>query len=332
MRVLVTGSAGRIGRRVVAALLARGDVVNGFDAQSTDVRHAGYREFVGAFEDAAACSGAMQGVDAALHLGALMSWLPQDASRVHAANVTGTLNVLTAATQAKVARFVFASSGEVYPETRARYSPVDEDHPLEPRSMYGLGKLLGEQMVAFFQRVHALPAVVLRFAHTQEAGELLDPSSFFSGPRFYLRAKIAQQQAFGNLRVARMLETLDSGVQAHLVQCSEDGTPYRMMIADARDIAEGVVLALDRPGAAGHTFNLGPDTPVRFDAAVAALAATTGLPVVRANLPGPPVDYVTSNAKARGMLGFAPRWTFDRMVADAAAQPRPSRNAARNLA
>ena len=324
MHVLVTGSSGRVGRHVVALLRARGDTVTAFDRRPLDGANDGVRQVVGGFEDRAAVADAVRDAQAVLHLGAFMSWVPGDAADVYAANVTGTYHLLCSASAAKVARFVFASTGEVYPEVRPRYLPVDEAHPCEPLSVYGLSKRLGEEMLAFFQRTQGLPCVVLRFAHTQDAAELLDPESFFSGPRFHLRAKIRQQRAFGNTRALAALEPLDDGREQHLVQCSEDGTPYRMMIADARDIAAGVLLALDSPRSVGATLNLGPDEPIAFDEAVAALQRVTGLPAVRARMPGPPVDYVTSNARARDVLGFRPRWTFAAMVQDAAAQRDPS--------
>lgn len=318
MHVLVTGSAGRIGRRVVSLLLERGDTVTGFDRRPLGPTHPRYREVIGAFEDAKAVDRAMKEVRAVLHLGAFMSWLPRDAEAVYAANATGTLHLLAAAADAGMERFVFASTGEVYPEVRARYVPVDESHPCEPISAYGLSKLLAEQMVAFFHRARGLPYVVLRFAHTQDAAELLDPSSFFSGPRFYLRSKIRQQREFGNAKALAVLEPLDDGRDKLLVQCAEDGSPYRMMIADARDMADGVVRALDAPGALNAVMNLGPDEPTSFDAAVAALHAKHGLPIVRARMPGPPVNYVTANSRARDLLGFRPRWNFASMVEDAA--------------
>ena len=322
MHVLVTGSAGRIGRRVVALLRARGDTVTGFDLNSLRRSDDGYREVLGGFDDPAAVATAMTGAGAVLHLGAFMSWLPADAAWVYAANVTGTYHLLAAAAATKVARFVFASTGEVYPEVRPRYLPVDESHPREPTSVYGLTKLLGEEMVAFFHRTQALPFVVLRFSHTQEAAELIDPDSFFSGPRFFLRSKIRQQRQFGNARALAVLEPLDDGTEKLLVQCGEDGVPYRMMIADARDIADGVVQALDAPSAVGETLSMGPDEAVTLDAAVALLQKHTGLPVVRANLPGPAVNYTTSNARAKDLLGFRPRWNFGAMVEDAAGARR----------
>jgi UDP-glucose 4-epimerase len=317
MNVLVTGSAGRIGRRVVAQLLARGDSVTGFDLRPLACEHAAYREVIGDFDAESAVERAIVGADAVLHLGAFMSWLTTDAARVYAANATGTFRLAAAAARAKVKRFILASTGEVYPEVRARYEPVDEVHPREPVSVYGLSKLVAEDIVAFFQRTQALPAVTLRFAHTQDAVELLDAGSFFSGPRFYLRSKIRQQRELGNLRAVAALAPHDDGSAKLLVQCGEDGRPYRMMIADARDIADGVLKALDSDRAVGQALNLGPDEPIRFDAAVALLADATGLPVVRVDMPGPAVDFATSNARARDVLGFRPRWTFAAMVADA---------------
>ena len=76
-----------------------------------------------------------------------MSWLPADAQRGYDANVTGTHVLLDAARRAGVKKFIFASSGEVYPETRPVYMPLDESHPTQPTSLYGLTKLLGEEMV-----------------------------------------------------------------------------------------------------------------------------------------------------------------------------------------
>ena len=118
-----------------------------------------------------------------------------------------------------------------------------------------------------------------------------------------------------------MLEPLDDGTERLLVQCGEDGMPYRMMIADARDIAEGVVLAIEAPRAENATMYLGPDEATALDDAVALLEVKTGLPAVRARLPGPAVNYTTSNGRARELLGFRPRWNFASMVEDAVTAP-----------
>lgn len=315
MKVLVTGSSGRIGRVAVEALLARGDQVSGLDRVPSGRWTArGYSEHAAALQGAAK---AARGVDAVLHLGAFMSWNDSDREKMFRSNVDGTKAVLEAAREAGAKRFVFASSGEVYPENAPLSEPITEDHPLKPNSFYGLTKVLGEEFVRFFQRGTSMEIVILRFAHTQNADELLDENSPFSGPRFFLAARIRQQISLGNLEVANLLKRRDPGRPAHILARSQTGRPYRMHITDTRDIVSGLLLALDHPSAAGGTFNLGSTDPVRFDSLLAAMSGITKLPVVAVDLPGPGVSYATSNARIRNMLGYAPEWTIERMLAEA---------------
>ena len=317
MHVLVTGGAGRVGRTLVPALLERGHTVTTLDLGRLDRDLPGLTQVQGAFDDAAAVARAMEGAQAVLHIGAFMSWLASDTEKLYAANVTGTWTILRAAAAAKVRRFVFASSGEVYPETKPKKQPIAEDHPTEPGSVYGLTKLLGEEMVAFFARSAGIETVVLRFSHTQDARELLDPQSFFSGPRFYLRARIRQQEAFGNAPVVAALKPHDDGTEKLLISRGRDGTVFRMPITDTRDIVAGLIASLEVPGAAGHTLNLGTQESIGFDEAVAILHRATGLPVVDVVLPVPAMNYQTSREAAIAVLGVAPQWTFAKMVEDA---------------
>lgn len=322
MQVLVTGGAGRVGRRLVAELLARGDTVTSFDRLAAPLQHARLRHVVGTFDDEAACADAVRGAEVVVHAGAYMSWVADDARRLHDANVTGTAALLAASARAKVRRFVFASSGEVYPETAPVFQPITEEHPTRPRSLYGLTKLLGEEMVAFYARTTVLETVVLRFSHTQDATELLDPESFFSGPRFYLRPRIRQQAAFGNAAVVAALTPHDDGTEKLLVSRGRDGTVFRMPITDTRDLVGGILAAVDSPRATGLTLNLGTEEAIAFDEAVAILHEATGLPVVDVTLPVPAVDYVTCRKASIAALGYRPRWTFRAMVADALATRR----------
>ncbi|WP_342364287.1 NAD(P)-dependent oxidoreductase [Terrarubrum flagellatum] len=322
MNILVTGGAGRVGTHVISTLLARGDRVINLDLRESSHRDARVTNIVGAFDDAEAVTRAMASAEAVLHLGAFMSWIPADADKLFAANVTGTHLLLRAAQAKKVSRFVFASSGEVYPETSPVYLPIDESHPTRPTSTYGMTKLLGEEMVQFFARAYGLATVILRFSHTQDASELLDPTSFFSGPRFYLKARIRQQQAFGNLAIVEALKPFDDGAEKHLISRGRDGEYFRMPISDARDIAAGVIAALDSERAIGQVMNLGTEESIRFDQAVAILQRHTGLPAVEVVLPSPAVNYAASRARAIEILGVRPQWTFERMVADAVARSR----------
>jgi UDP-glucose 4-epimerase len=238
---------------------------------------------------------------------------------VFAANVEGTRVLLEAAAEAKVHRFIFASSGEVYPENAPLCLPIDEDHPVKPLSAYGMTKLLGEEMLRWAERGLGLPVTILRFSHTQDAAELLDPGSFFSGPRFFLQARIRQQEAFGNAEVVRRLRAVDDGREALVLARNESGRAVRMHITDARDMVAGLLAAFDTPATAGNTYNLGATEPVDFADALPRMAELTGLPVRIVDLPGPGVFYETSNAKLRQATGFTPVWTFERMIEEAAA-------------
>ncbi len=324
MSVLVTGSAGRVGSRVVRRLLDAGRAVTGFDLRSAGIAHPAFREVVGGFDDRAKAAEAVPGADVILHLGAFMSWLPAARDKLFSANVEGTRVLLEEAAGLKLSRFVFASSGEVYPENVPDYLPVDEAHPRKPRSSYGLTKLLGEELVRFFERTSGTPATILRFSHTQDANELLDPTSFFSGPRFFLQPKIRQQESFGNAAAVALLKQADDGPEALVLSRNEAGRPFRMHITDTRDMVEGILLALDHQGAAGQTYNLGATAPVDFAEALPRMAQLTGLSLKTIDLPGAGVFYETSNAKIRAELGYEPRWTFDRMM-DEAAQARATR-------
>ncbi|WP_128255701.1 NAD-dependent epimerase/dehydratase family protein [Falsirhodobacter deserti] len=306
--ILVTGSAGRIGRAVMAALRAQGREVRGFDL------HADAPDIAGALEDRSAVIAAMDRVTEVLHLGAFMSWAPQDIDRMFRANVDGTHHLLEAVTD--VRRFIFASSGEVYPENRPKSLPVDEAHPLQPTTPYGLTKLLGEELVRFHQRA-GLETVILRFSHTQDATELLDERSVFSGPRFFLHPRIRQQEALGNAATVAALRAADPGHPAHVLARNAAGRPYRMHITDTRDMVAGILLALDHPAAAGQTFNLGADMPVDFGDLLPRMSQATGLPLVTVDLPGDGVYYETSNARIRDKLGFRTEWTIDRMLEEA---------------
>ena len=326
MRVLVTGSSGRIGNRIVEALLARGDQVTGLDLAPPRILDTGFRHVEGAFDDPDAAASAVQDAAAVLHVGALMAWTEDKKRAVFAANVTGTFTVLEAAVRAKVGRFVFASSGEVYPELKPLARPITEEHPHQPVGVYGLTKLLGEQMVRSYGHNHGLPFTILRFSNTQDATELLDPGSFFSGPRFFLRGRIRQQEELGRNDIVALLRPHDDGTERLLLARGEDGAAARAMMADARDIAQGVLLALDSAAAINETFNLHSDEQVHMDQVVTRLSELTGLPVTDVRLPGPAVDYLTSNAKIREQLGFRPRYRMEDMIGEAVAAWRQQRD------
>jgi UDP-glucose 4-epimerase len=321
MKVLLTGSSGRIGSQVIRALQEHGHIVRGFDQQGPRTGSTPDEHLTGSLQNSDAVAQAVDGVDAVVHLGALMSWHPRDENALFEANVRGTFTLLQAAARQaeSIQRFVFASSGEVYPETSPVYQPIDENHTTRPTSVYGLTKLLGEEMVQHFSRRTGLTHCILRFSHTQAAPELYDADSFFSGPRFYVNAKIRQLRGLGSsapavLKSIAALEAVATDAEQLYIACSPQGVPYRMSMCDVRDMIQGVRLGLEHPAAANATFNIGPSESFDFDAAVAALGRQTGLPVHRVNLQTVFYRYDTSIARARETLGYAPQHSIFSMI------------------
>ena len=315
LRVLVTGAAGRIGGHVTRVMAGAGHEVIGLDARDPADPVPGVRYLRRRLEDLRPDQPELAEVDAVLHLGALMSWVDAEAPDVMAANVTGTFRLLEAvATGRRPRRLVFASTGEVYPENAPVYLPLDEHHPRLPTTYYGMSKLLGEEMVAFYQRRFGIPATVLRFSHVQDPEELLDPDSFFSGPRFFLSRRLAKERAAGNDAFADALAAEYRGEEKLIALRQADGSPARMCILAASDMAGAVRLAAEAPGADGLTLGVGPDEPVDLADLARRLAAGARLPVAEVTVPGTAANYWTLNARARELLGFRPALSYADMV------------------
>lgn len=327
-RVLVTGAAGRIGRHVVRALAGAGHAVTGLDRTDAPADVDGVAHVTRRLEELTADNTAFDDVDAVIHLGAFMSWADTDAPAMFDSNVAGTFRLLEAVARRGLRRFVFASTGEVYPENAPVYLPIDEHHPCLPTTHYGMTKQLGEDLVRFYGRKHQLPYVMLRFSHVQDAAELLDPHSFFSGPRFFLAERVAKERAAGNHELADALAK-HAGDDEHtlLAATREDGVPARMCILDATDMAAAILLALESPRAVGETLGVGPDDPVDLAEFAREMGRRADLPVAEVTVPVTAANYWTLNARARELLGFRQSLSYDDMIdrAVAARRARSSR-------
>ncbi len=170
---LVTGAAGFIGSHLVETLLSAGQTVRGLDNLSTGsmrnveaVRPAELERYTfieGDIRDVATCVEACAGVDVVLHQAALGS-VPRsiaDPQATHASNVNGTLNMLVAARDGNVSRFVFASSSSVYGDHPGL--PKVEDEIGTPLSPYAVSKRTGELYAGTFFDHYGLETIGLRY-------------------------------------------------------------------------------------------------------------------------------------------------------------------------
>lgn len=171
--LLVTGAGGFIGSHLAEELVRRGARVRAFvrytsrfgagflDDLSADVTN-GVEVIRGDLRDADAVDAAVAGTDTVFHLGALIG-IPY--SYVHPretidTNVSGTLNVATAALRHEVRRLVHTSSSEVY--GTAQVVPIDESHPLQGQSPYSASKIGADKIVESYWQSFGLPAATVR--------------------------------------------------------------------------------------------------------------------------------------------------------------------------
>ena len=189
LAVLITGVTGRVGRNLASSLLAEGRAVRGLvlpdDPGLAQAQAAGVECVTGDLADPVAVAVALEGAEAVVHLGAAMIFGPGDNPILLEANIRGTYELAHAAAQASVRRFVFASSDEVYPSLFAKYLPIDETHPREPYSFYGLTKVAGEELLHYEQRVNRLPIAIARFSLVYEPWEAVSPKGTLGGFLFY---------------------------------------------------------------------------------------------------------------------------------------------------
>jgi NAD dependent epimerase/dehydratase len=238
-RVLVTGAGGFIGSHLTELLVERGAQVRALvhynsrndwghlEDLDDDVRGA-VEVVAGDVQDPFGVARAVRGCDTVFHLAALIG-IPYSyvAPQTYVAtNVSGTLNVLEAAREAGVRRLVHTSTSETY--GTARYTPIDEQHPLQGQSPYSASKIGADKLVESYHRSFRLPVVTLR------------PFNTF-GPRQSLRAVIptivAQALAGGPVRLGSL-------------------TPVRDFTF-VTDTARAFVAAADDAVDSGQTFNAG---------------------------------------------------------------------------
>ena len=271
--IVVTGAAGRLGRRVVQLLVDRGREVlatDQLDARDLPV------EFVRCdLGDADAAAGILGGAEAVIHMGAIPGPLREDPRVIFDNNVASTFNVMMSAAELGLRRVVFSSSafgmgwahdGNAFVPL---YLPLDEEHPMMPFEPYGLSKQVGEDIGRMIARNSDTTVVSLRFTNVA----LPEVQAEFPWPA----------------------PTPDNPL-----------TLVMWAYADARDVAEAHVLALDAEIEEYEAFMLAQPSSRFNEPTIDLVKSNFGDRVeIRDGLAG--TASVISTAKAQRMLGWKPR-------------------------
>jgi UDP-glucose 4-epimerase len=175
MRILITGGSGFVGHHITEELLNRGYNVAVFDIKEPKFRS----EFIkGDITDYQDVEQAVKEGDVILHLTALAKpgLVEEDPVPAINVNVNGTMNVIKAAIENKAKKIIYSSTGSVYAIDAKM--PIDENSPTVPYTMYGLTKLWGEQLLAYYKS--KMPYAILRYPNVYGPGKPWGPGTFLS--------------------------------------------------------------------------------------------------------------------------------------------------------
>ncbi|UCF97196.1 MAG: NAD(P)-dependent oxidoreductase [Spirochaetaceae bacterium] len=311
--VLLTGSSGRIGKRVLNKLFTRGYRVRALiHKNKPQGLAAGDVEFVqGDILDRNQMITAAKGIEVICHLAATFDMFPpvvfeKDNSSLFDNILRGTFNLLEAARSlSSLKLFVFASTDAVYATGPIRYdSPITEETEIQPMPgrFYALAKAVGESLCRNYGKTYAVPWTVIRINWALEDSELLRifRYEFWEGDL--------------NAEDRGRLEPKLGGGKGLLCPLFADGSPAIDQIADPDDTAEGFALAIDHfDKGKNNVFNIAAPGPFCYRDFIDRVAAKLGMPYESAVVKGYE-PYSISNEKARKLLGYEPKHTMELMI------------------
>ena len=303
MNVLVTGGAGYIGSHTVRELLTRGHRVTVVDLDSlpVDGPFAGARGVTADVADTDRLTSLLreERSEGVIHFAGRKS-VAESMRRPGAyfqTNVAGSLSVLRAMAAAGTPRMVFSSSCSVY-GTPARL-PADESLPLQPESPYGASKMLVEEMLRWFGRIHGIQSVCLRYFNA--AGAAFDAALGKDWDRSTMLIPMLMKAALGGRGPVDIFGT---------DYPTPDGTAIRDYI-HVVDQADAHIRALEFGGDGNadgvSVLNLGTGLGSSVREVVTRVAEITGRPVpVRwtERRAGDPAEVWADPSRARAALGW----------------------------
>lgn len=307
MKILVIGGAGYIGSHVVRALLDADHTVSVYDNLSTGTTenlfdHTSFEK--GDILDFGRLSEVMEKgtFDGLVHLAAFKAAgeSMEQPEKYSVNNITGTLNILNAATKAGIKNIVFSSSAAVYGEPQ--YLPVDEKHPASPENYYGFTKLEIERFLHWYDRLKGIRFAALRY---------------FNAAGYDVEGRIhGLERNPANLLPVVM--EVAKGIRKKLIIFGDDydtrdGTCIRDYV-HVNDLAQAHILAMKYliSQRKSITVNLGSQTGVSVQEIVTSARKITGQKIsseISGRREGDPAKLVACSKKAGDILGWKPLYS-----------------------
>jgi len=291
MEILITGISGRVGANLAYQLMKRGYTVRGLifpgDPKTEKVRNLGVEIYEADMKDAEAIYHACDGVDGIVHLAAQMKQGTSTVQRMVEINSLGTLNVLEGAVRSsrKVQSILLAGTDQAYHPFVSDRTTFYEDHPQRPIDIYAL---------------------------------TVEVPCFICAARWTTPGRVpwfgADKVDAAKAAVAEALKT-PNGVCAITDQ---EGNSWGLPFTDVRDTVDGIIRVLESKDAVGQAFNLVGPAATPFVTVAKLIAANTDRPYLAVKMPFL-WWFNVSNAKARSILGYEPKYTYADMLASALA-------------
>ena len=308
----MTGGAGYIGSHTVRLLLDQGHDVIVVDNLSKGHRHNVPVDRLYELDtndtDAVARLMRQHGTQAVIHFAAYIAVgeSMREPERYFANNVSGSLSLLTAMVRAEVKHIVFSSTAAVYGNPHT--VPIREDFPIQAVNPYGESKVMVETMLRWFDQIHNLTSVCLRYFNASGA----DP-----------KGRLGEEHGPETHLIPLMLHAILTGAPLTIFgddYDTPDGTCIRDYIHVA-DLAQAHILAVDYliGGGRSDQFNVGTGTGHSVKEMIAVVESVTGRKVPYTMGPrreGDPPRLVAASDKLRGTLGWKPAYADLRVIVE----------------
>jgi UDP-glucose-4-epimerase GalE len=303
-RILVTGGAGYIGSHTVRLLLDQGYDVSVVDDLSKGFKHnvpSGRLNRLNLLDTSALTELIRQHrPEAVIHFAAFIAVgeSMREPGRYFENNVCGSLSLLNAMVQNGVRHIVFSSTAAVYGNPQA--TPIQETFPIQPVNAYGESKVMVETLLRWFDEIHNLTGVALRYFNASGA----DPE-----------ARLGEEHEPETHLIPLLFRAVLTGRPITLFGDDYD-TPDGTCIRDyihVNDLAQAHILAVEYllNGGASAQFNVGTGTGHSVMEVVRAVEEVTGQKVpyvIGPRRPGDPPALVAASDKLRSTLGWQPQF------------------------
>lgn len=243
MRVCVTGGSGRAGRAVVTDLLEHGYGVVSVDLVTPAVDLGEAAVLRADLTDYGQAAEVLADVDAVVHLANIPAPQMHTPAVTFNSNVVMNFNVFRAASQAGLARVVWASSETTLGlpfDVPPRYAPLDEDHYPVPNTTYALSKVASETIAGHIAQWSGIPFIALRFSNILGPADYPEFPSFWADPmvrKWNLWGYIDERDAAAACRLA--LEA-DIGGSASFIIAAADTVMTRPSAELMREVLPSV--------------------------------------------------------------------------------------------